>query len=58
MSKRTDWLIVQEAICRFPDSPSRQRDFVDSWGGIMVKRTGRHLQKSDRNYGRGRRARR
>lgn len=56
MSKRTDWLIVQEAIRRFPDSPSRQRDFVDSWGGIKVKRKVRHKQRSDRNYGRGRRS--
>lgn len=58
MSKRTDMMVCREAIRRFPDSPSRQNDFIASYAGIRAKKaTRRHLQKSDRNYGTGRRAR-
>ena len=59
MSKRTDMEICREAIRRFPDSPSRQNDFIASYAGIKRKKaTHRHLQRSDRNYGRARRAKR
>lgn len=48
--------IISEAISRFPHDKARQDDFVRSWLGIVRKFPGRHKQRSDIYYGRGRRA--
>lgn len=48
--------VAREAIARFPDSPSRQNDFVDSWWGIHCG-TKRQKLKIRQRYGNGRRNR-
>lgn len=48
--------VIREAIARFPNDKARQNDFVRSWWGIVRKFPGKHKQRSDMYYGRGRRA--
>lgn len=48
--------VIKEAIARFPDSLSRQHDFVDSWWGIYFGRRKQKLKIRQR-YGNGRRNR-
>lgn len=55
MKKNMIEFVQQEAIARFPNSKSRQEDFVRSWAGIVARLKGRHMQKSDVMYGRRRR---
>lgn len=56
MSNLSLYEIWGEAVARFPNSESRQLDFVNSWIGIRNKCKA-HRQRSDNLYGIGRKSR-